>query len=183
MTIVHLAIFIFFARIFDVSLGTLRIIFVSKGLKTLSTGIAFIEILIWIIVISKVINNLNHWITYFAYAGGFAAGNYIGMLIEEHLTLGHELIRIITKKNPDSLLQHLKQEGYGLTSLKGNGLLGEVGVIYVIIKRSRINHVKDIINQYNPHALYTVEDIRFVSKKIYFKVPIKRKTLHRRLKK
>jgi len=141
---IQLALFIFFARICDVSLGTMRIIFVSKGYKTWAAGIAFVELMIWIIVISKVIHNLDHWLTYVAYAGGFAAGNYIGMVIEEHLTLGHELIRIITKKAPDKLLQHLKKEGYGITSLKGNGINGEVGVVYVIIKRNRINQIKEI---------------------------------------
>jgi len=180
---IQLAIFIFFARICDVSLGTIRIIFVSKGYKTGAASIAFVELMIWVIVISKVIHNLDHWSTYVAYAGGFAVGNYVGMLIEEHLTLGHELIRIITKKPPDQLLQHLKNEGYGITSLKGNGINGEVGVVYVIIKRNRINKIKEIIKQYNPNALYTIEDIRFVSKKIFFRESPKRKFRHLHIKK
>jgi uncharacterized protein YebE (UPF0316 family) len=180
---IQLAIFIFFARICDVSLGTLRIIFVSKGYKTWAACIAFVELMIWIIVISKVIHNLDHWLTYVAYAGGFASGNYIGMVIEEHLTLGHELIRIITKKSPDQLLQHLKNEGYGITSLKGNGINGEVGVVYVIIKRNRINQIKEIIKEYNPQALYTIEDIRFVSKKIFFRESPKRKFRNLHIKK
>ena len=180
---IQLAIFIFFARICDVSLGTLRIIFVSKGYKTWAALIAFVELMIWIIVISKVIHHLDHWLTYVAYAGGFAAGNYIGMVIEEHLTLGHELIRIITKKSPDQLLQHLKDEGYGITSLKGSGINGEVGVVYVIIKRNRINQIKEIIKEYNPNALYTIEDIRFVSKKIFFRETPKRKFRHLHIKK
>lgn len=173
-----LAVFIFLARIVDVSLGTLRIIFVSKGYKMWATITSFVELLIWIIVISQVIQHLNHWVTYVAYAGGFATGNYVGMVIEEHLTLGHELIRIITRKNPDNLLAELKDEGYGITSLRGNGINGEVGVVYVIIKRNHIGPISEIIKKHNPHALYTIEDIRYVSKKIFYKDITRRK--HRR---
>lgn len=163
--------FIFFARICDVSIGTLRIMFISKGYKYLAPLIGFVEIMIWITVITTVLKHIDNWINMVAYAAGFAAGNYVGMLIEERLSLGHELIRIITKMNPDQLIEELNNEGFGITSIKADGFNGNVGVIYVIIQRKHIKQIQEIIMRYNPFALYTIEDIRFVNKQIYFKAP------------
>jgi len=159
---------IFIARICDVSLGTLRIIFVAKGFKQWAPLVAFVEILIWIFMISTTLKHLDNWIMAIAYAGGFAAGNYVGMLIDEKLTLGHELVRIITKMNPDNLVKALKEQGFGITLIKANGFNGEVGVIYVIIKRSHIVKIEKLVKKFNPHALYTIEDLRFVNRPIFF---------------
>jgi uncharacterized protein YebE (UPF0316 family) len=159
-------------------LGTLRIIFISKGYKNQAALISFFEILIWIIVITRVIQHIDNWINYLAYAGGFATGSYVGMLIEERMTLGYDMIRIITRMNPNNLIHALRDEGFGITALKGNGMEGEVGVIYVIIQRSHLKRVSELIRQYNPQALYTIEDIRYVSKPIYYKLKPSRK-IHR----
>ena len=170
-----LPLFIFFARICDVSLGTIRIILVSKGYRNQATLISFVEIFIWIIVISRIIQHIDEWVNYFAYAGGFAAGNYVGMLIEERMTLGYELVRIITRLNPNKLTEALRNEGFGITVLKGNGMEGEVGVIYVIIQRSHLKQVKQLIKEYNPQALYTIEDIRYVSQPVFYKQKVRKK--------
>lgn len=87
--------FIFFARIFDVSIGTIRIMFVAKGFKLEAAVLGFIEILIWIIVIVQIFHNLNNWLNYIAYAGGFASGVYIGMFIEERMKKGVQYSRIL----------------------------------------------------------------------------------------
>jgi uncharacterized protein YebE (UPF0316 family) len=160
--------FIFFSRIFDVSLGTLRIIFVSKGIKRFAPIIGFFEVLIWIIVVSKVLDNLDNWIGYIAYAAGFATGNYVGMKLEQKLAIGHEIVRVITKKEAHELIAILKDKGYGLTTVKANGLDGEVAILYLIIKRKKMKEVVELIRIFNPQALYTVEDIRSVSREIYY---------------
>lgn len=164
-----LPLFIFFARIADVSLGTVRIIFVSKGMKYVAPLIGFVEIFIWIIAISRIMQHIDNWICYVAYAGGFATGNLVGMIIEEKLAIGFELVRVITKKDASGLIKNLKEKGYGITSIKAVGIDGEVGVIYIIINRKKIKEVVEMINQFNPNALYTIEDIRFVNKEIYHK--------------
>jgi uncharacterized protein YebE (UPF0316 family) len=165
--LVILPLAIFLARIADVSLGTLRIIFVSKGMKRIAPLIGFIEVLIWIIAISKIMQNLDNWICYIAYAGGFAAGTWIGLIIEEKLAIGHEMVRVITKRDHNELVSKLKDEGYGVTAVDAQGADGDVGVIYIIVKRSMITEVLDYINHYNPRALYTIESIKFVNKEIF----------------
>jgi uncharacterized protein YebE (UPF0316 family) len=166
-TYVLIPLLIFTLRIFDVSLGTIRIIFISKGYKSIAPFVGFIEILIWIIAISRIMENLNNWICYVSYAGGFAAGNYAGMLLEERLAIGHELIRIITRKDAKDLIDSLSNKGYGVTSINARGVTGEVGVVYIIVNRKMLNETIEIIKHYNPQALYTIEDIRYVNKEIY----------------
>jgi hypothetical protein len=60
------AILIFLSRIMDVSLGTVRVIFVSRGMKYVAPIIGFFEVLIWILVIGQ-IAELSNPICYIAY--------------------------------------------------------------------------------------------------------------------
>lgn len=158
---------IFVARIFDVSIGTLRIIFVSKGKKVLAPILGFFEVLIWIIAISKIMENATHFIYYIFYAGGFAAGNYIGMLIEEKLAYGVVVVRIITQKDADELRLKLIEKGYGITILDALGANGKVNVIFTTINRHDLKYVIEIIKEYNPKAFYSVEDVKFVNQGVF----------------
>jgi uncharacterized protein YebE (UPF0316 family) len=166
-TFVILPLFIFFARIVDVSLGTLRIIFVTKGMRRVAPLIGFFEVFIWLLAISRIMQNLDNWVCYVAYAAGFASGNLIGMLIEEKLAIGHEMIRVITRKDATNLIDELRETGHGVTWVNAKGVEGDVAVLYIIARRSMIQGVLDLINKHNPRALYTVEAIKYVNKEIF----------------
>jgi uncharacterized protein YebE (UPF0316 family) len=166
-SLVLLPLFIFLARIADVSIGTLRIMFISKGLKYLAPMVGFFEILIWLLAIGQIFQNLTNPIYYIAYAGGFASGTFVGIVIEGKLSIGTELIRIITQKEAPILVASLKKEGYIVTSDDVEGREGTVKIIYVVIDRHDLDDVVKIIKKYNPHAFYSVEDVKFVSEKIY----------------
>lgn len=163
---VVLPILIMLARIVDVSLDTIRVIMVAKGYKKLAPFIGFFQSLIWLITITRIMANLENWYTYIGYATGFGIGNYVGMVLEEKLALGHELVRVITKVGATDLIQKLREKGYPVTSLEGRGRDGEVGVIYIILKRKALRNVIDIINTFNPNAFYTIEDMRFVNSQV-----------------
>jgi uncharacterized protein YebE (UPF0316 family) len=158
---------IFLARISDVTLGTLRIILISKGKKYIAPLLGFLEILIWILAITRIFENLNNWLCYLAYAAGFAAGNYIGMVVEEKIALGVELIRIITSKDATDLIRTLREKGFGITYITATGSQGEVGILYSIIKRSDLKQFNEFMSKFNPNAFYTIEDIRFVNKEVF----------------
>ncbi|MGB3209316.1 MAG: DUF2179 domain-containing protein [Desulforhopalus sp.] len=158
-----LPLLVFLARILDVSIGTLRIIFVSKGLKYFAAMLGFFESLIWLIAVTQVMQNLNSWQTYAAFAMGFAAGNYVGVVLEERIALGNLLIRIITMKEADELVEVLRKSGYGVTSVDARGESGPVKLIFSITKRKNINKIITIIKKYNPNAFYTIEDMRYVN--------------------
>ncbi len=172
-TFIVIPILIFIARITDVSIGTLRIIFISKGYKKLAPFIGFFEVLIWILAITKVMENLDNWVCYVAYAGGFATGNYVGMILEEKLALGYQMIRIITKVDAKNLIESVRNEGYTATYVDAHGAEGNVGIIYIVINRKLIDRMVKLIKKHNPNAFYTIEDIRFVNKDIEPWIPKK----------
>jgi uncharacterized protein YebE (UPF0316 family) len=111
--------------------------------------------------------NLENWTAYVGYAAGFGLGTYVGMLLEEKLALGFELIRVITKTDASELIANLRKEGYPVTSVTGQGREGDVGILFVILKRKTIKHVVEIINAFNPKAFYTIEDMRYVRDSSY----------------
>lgn len=158
-----LPLLVFLARIFDVTIGTLRIIFVSKGLKHFAAVLGFFESLIWLIAVAQVMQNLNSWQTYIAFACGFGAGNYVGVVLEERIALGNLLIRIITMKEADELVDVLWKAGYGVTSVDARGESGPVKLIFSITKRKNLHKIIAIIKKYNPNAFYTIEDMRYVN--------------------
>jgi uncharacterized protein YebE (UPF0316 family) len=162
-----LPVFIFVARICDVSLDTLRIIFIAKGYKLVAPIIGFFEILIWIVVITRIMQNLDNWLCYVAYAAGFATGNYVGLRLDEKLAIGYEMIRVITKKDAHELINVLREAGYGVTSVNARGMQGEVGILYIIINRKNLQEIIGMIDEYNPNAFYTIENIAFVNKKVF----------------
>jgi uncharacterized protein YebE (UPF0316 family) len=158
---------IFFARVADVSIGTVRIIFVSRGMKFLAPICGFFEILIWLVAIGKVFQNFSNPVFYIAYAGGFATGNYVGIYIEEKLAMGLCVLRIITRKDATDLIEFLKAAGYGVTLIDALGSKGPVKIIYTVIRRHDINEIDKIIQRFNPKAFYSIEDVRFVSEGIF----------------
>jgi uncharacterized protein YebE (UPF0316 family) len=159
-----LPVLIFCLRIGDVTLDTLRIIFMTKGLKRLAPIIGFFEILIWIVAITRIMQHLNNWACYVAYAGGFATGNYVGMLLDEKLAIGHELIRVITRVDATELADALRADGYGVTTVKAAGMQGEVGIVYIVANRRNQKRAIKIIQQYNPNAFITIQNIHYVNR-------------------
>jgi uncharacterized protein YebE (UPF0316 family) len=166
-TYIVLPLLIFFARICDVSIGTIRIVMVAKGQKIIAPILGFFEVLIWLLAISRIFENLDNWICYFAYGAGFAAGNYIGMYIEEKLAMGIIKIQIITRKPADTLIEKLYAAGYGITHQDANGGTETVSIIYSIIKRTELPKMAELIKTYNPKAFYSIEDVKYVSSGIF----------------
>lgn len=160
---VFVPVFIFFARILDVSIGTLRIMFVSKGYRGKATVLGFFEVLIWIIIVAQIFQNLDNWMNYVAFAGGFAAGNYVGMLIEERMKMGTQIFRIITNMESSILFEKLKESGFRVTVIDGEGTMGPVKVIFTIARRKRWKELAELISLYAPESFYSVEDVRYTS--------------------
>jgi uncharacterized protein YebE (UPF0316 family) len=162
---------IFFARILDVSIGTLRIIFVSKGLKYWSALLGFVEALVWIVAISEVMQNLGDWQTYVAFAGGFAAGNFVGIVLEERIAFGSLIIRIIVRHETSNLVSRLRAAGYAVTCVQGQGETGEVKVVFTLVKRRQLAKIVAVIEEHSPKAFYSIEDVRFASGAVFHSPP------------
>jgi uncharacterized protein YebE (UPF0316 family) len=163
---------IFAARICDVSLDTLRILFINRNLRYWAALCGFFGVLIWLLVIRQIFQQLNNPICFIAYPAGFAAGNIVGLMIENRISLGKVIIRIITHLKSEELISALRSKGYGLTVLNAEGVTGPVKVIFTVMERSDIPRVVETIKKYNPHTFYSVEDIRFVSEAVTpFRLP------------
>jgi uncharacterized protein YebE (UPF0316 family) len=177
-TLVALPLLVFAARVLDVTIGTLRIIFVSRGFKGKAALLGFFESLIWVLAVSQVIQNLTNVLTYIAFALGFAAGNYVGMLIEERIAFGNLIVRIITRKDATELLKQLWHSGYGVTNLPGHGESGPVQLIFTVCRRRDLPTVIQLVKRFNPRAFYTIEDVRFVQDNLSY-APVRRRLLPR----
>ena len=162
-----LPVLIFFARILDVSLGTLRIIFIGKGKRLLAPILGFVEVFIWIVVVSQLVQNISNLVGYLAYAAGFAAGNYIGMVIENRLALGTLVIRAIVNADTGVLENSLKESGYGFTCFDAHGSTGPVKIIYTVINRKELKDVVQLFHVNHPHIFFTVEEARMASEGVF----------------
>ncbi len=162
-----LPLLIFIARVIDVTFGTMRIIFVSKGEKFLAPLFGFFEIMIWLFAIGQVMQNLTNIYYYIAYAGGFAMGNFVGIIIEDKLAIGKLVIRIITNKDAGDLIDALKSKNYGITIVDAHGATGIVKIILTVIKREDADDVVGIIKHFNPRAFVSMEEVRAASEGVF----------------
>jgi len=162
-----LPLLIFIARVIDVTFGTIRIIFVSKGEKFLAPIFGFIEIMIWLFAIGQVMQNLTNIYYYIAYAGGFAMGNFVGIIIEDKLAIGKLVIRIITKKDAGDLIEALKSKNYGITIVDAHGATGNVKIIFTVIKRKDVDDVVGMIKLFNPKAFFSIEEVRAANEGVF----------------
>lgn len=164
---VILPLLIFLARLIDVSLGTIRIIFISRGFKYIAPLIAFIEINIWLLAIAQIILNLDNPVCAIAYAGGFALGNLVGIVIEEKLSIGSVIVRIITRHESDKIIDCLKSKKYGVTIVDAKGNKGDVKIIFAVVRRGDLKKILDDVKSIHPDAFYTVENVRTVEKAMF----------------
>ena len=162
-----LPVLIFIARMCDVTLATLRSIFVSKGFKKIVPFVGFFEVLIWLLAARQVLSSLTNPACFFAWAGGFALGTYIGMRIDEFLALGMQVVRIITAVNHEILVSELRSRNHGVTIVDAQGSTGPVKFVYIVIKRKSLKEVITLIKKHCPNVFYSVEDVRKSSKGIF----------------
>ncbi|MCR4369042.1 MAG: DUF5698 domain-containing protein [archaeon] len=160
---VALPLFIFFARVADVSLGTIRLIFISKGFRNIAPFIGFFEILIWLFAISQIVQNLSEPLLMVAYAGGFATGTYVGILIEEKLSIGKVRLRIVAKKSSLEIMAALNTNNFPFTATRVDDPEPEARSISLLLDRKKISKVLAIIRGVSPNVFYSIEDVRSVS--------------------
>ena len=157
---VGLPLIIFTARVFDVSLGTLRIIFTSRGKRHIAPLMGFVEVFIWVAIIGQISRTATGVPAYFAYAAGFAVGTYVGMKIEDRLALGKLVVRTILSKSGEEIAHALHEAGYGITVVDGQGANGQVKLVYTIVRRRDLAEVTGIIHNIHPRAFLSVEEVR-----------------------
>ncbi len=156
-----LLIAIFLSRILDQTFGVLRTISIFRGYSVLAALVGFIEVLIWINVAGQVIRNIDTWYLAVVYAAGFAAGNAVGLQIERRLAIGHQMVRVISKREVD-LANKLWERNFAVTEMEGHSKAGPIDVVLVAEKRKNVPKLAKLITELDPEAVFTVEDIKQV---------------------
>lgn len=161
---------IFFARLIDVSMSTVRIMLIVNERRVAASILSFLEMFVWLVAVTQTLKNLSNVMCYIGFAGGFAVGTYIGMMIEKKLSMGIVLIRITTtEKDGQALISFLKQHKFRITSVNAEGNMGKTNIIYTVVMRKEMNSVIEVIKQFNLNAFYTVENIRYVNEQRWLK--------------
>jgi uncharacterized protein YebE (UPF0316 family) len=154
---------IFVARIGDVSINTLRIMFMMNGKKNIVPILGFFEAMIWLLAIGQIFQNVDNPLSYIAYAGGFATGTYVGMTLEEKLAIGRVLVRVITPEPHPDLLEFMKIRNYRFTNVGGEGRFGKVNLLFTVMKRDSLQEFISKVKEVDEKAFYTIESVKRVS--------------------
>jgi len=158
---------IFLAKATSETIGTLRVMFSSKGNSIMAPLFGFFEVLIWIVIIGQVMQNLDNVLCYIAYAGGFALGNFLGIKIEEKLAQGVMMIHVSTRKDTTDLQKSLRENEYGFTQIKGDDIDGVENMLFIIVKRKEIKNVIKIIKEFNPNAFFSINEVNKINEGSY----------------
>ncbi len=155
-----LPLIIFFSRIVDVSIGTIRMICVLRGYRALAIGLAFCEVLVWTYAVAGVFSRLDNILNVVGYAAGFAAGNGLGMCIEQRLGLGVQMITLMSRRAGAAIARGLEEAGWMVTTLSGDGLHGPNSLAVAVVPRREATRVINLAHTIDPDVRYAVTDVR-----------------------
>jgi uncharacterized protein YebE (UPF0316 family) len=158
-TFVLLPLLIFFARISDVSINTIRIIYVLGGRRLTATILGFFESLIWLMAIRQIFEHMDNWLCYVAYPAGFASGIFVGMIIEERIAYGKVIVRIITRRDIAQLLEYLNSRKTRYTHVNAIGPSGHENLVFTVLERENLDQLLLTLKEILPSAFYTVEKV------------------------
>jgi uncharacterized protein YebE (UPF0316 family) len=152
--------FIFFARVLDMGLATIRILMLMRGKSFLAAFIGFFESAIYILALREVILNLDSPVRIGAYALGFAAGNYVGSLVEERMAVGFATVQVISLTCTDAMVDDMRKEGFGVTVIEGCGKEGLHEVLNVLVRRKDLSRLMAIVHKMDSNAFVSVMDTK-----------------------
>jgi uncharacterized protein YebE (UPF0316 family) len=155
---------IFLLRVINMALDTLRVMLAVRDRRLLTWIIGFIETVIFVVLLTAVIQDLTNILNIVAYAGGFATGNVLGIWIEEKLAIGHTNLRIISPKLGAAIVERLRKEGYGVTEIPARGKDGSVTLVNASVVRKKVAEVQKLVQEVDPDAMMTAEITRPMSR-------------------
>lgn len=151
---------IFTLRVTDMTLDTLRVLFVMRGRKPIAWILGFFQAAVFVIAITFVLRDLTNVLNIIGYAAGFATGVVVGMAIEERLAIGHIHMRIISSRRGTRIAERIREEGYAVTEIPARGKDGTVTMLNCSVLRKNVARVRNMVNEIDPEAFITSEDIR-----------------------
>lgn len=153
---------LFFLRLTDVSMGTVRTILIIRGQKIVASLVGFVEVTIWVVAMNQVMGHLDNPWNFIGYCSGFAVGNLVGIMLEERLALGFADIHVISTNKGNKLAQELRKAGYGVTMTTGHGQCGPVVIVKTVVRRRSLPDALKVINSVDPEAFVVSEETRYI---------------------
>lgn len=155
---------VFFARILDVSLATVRMVLVVRGKRYPAAFIGCIEASVYVTALTRIVKNMDDPLKIAAYGLGFASGTILGSLIEEKLAIGHVSLQVIPNldEGAEGLLQALRTSGYGVTVLEGHGMTGRKMVLLISADRKSLKRLMSLIEEFSPDSFVTVLETKTI---------------------
>lgn len=151
---------IFGLRVTDMTLDTLRVLFVMRGRKPIAWILGFFQALVFVIAITYVLRDLTNPLNMIGYAAGFATGVVVGMAIEQRLAIGHVHMRVISPRRGTGIAEKLRAEGYAVTEVPARGKDGMVTMLNCSVLRKDTARIRAMVNEVDPDAFITSENIR-----------------------
>jgi uncharacterized protein YebE (UPF0316 family) len=158
-TVLITSLLIIVARITDVSLGTLRMVAVIQSRRAFATVLGFFEAVVYVCVVAKVLMNMGQPVYAIAYGLGYASGICLGMLIEQRLAFGKQLVFLLTAKGPE-LVNILRAEDYRVAEVRGHVPEGERTILCVEVARRDAQKLIRLANVVDDRCAFVVHDIR-----------------------
>ncbi len=162
MDLILWALFILLLRMANVALGTVRTLLIVRGERVAATLIGLVEVLFFVVSLGKVVQDLGNLLNLSAYCVGFAAGTWVGMILENRLALGYVVVRIVSLQRGRRIALALREKGYGVTEMLGEGRAGRVGIIDVVAKRKDVPLITSVGCEVDGDAFITVQEPREV---------------------
>jgi len=153
---------IFSLRVVNIALDTVRMLFVVRGERVLAAVIGFVETLLFLVAIGKVIQDLTNIPNVLAYCVGFAVGTWVGMVLEDRLALGYVRMHVVSLQKAGEIASSLRGGGYGVTEMMGRGKEGSVGILEVVAKRRDVTSITRAVTGVDDEAFITTEETRSV---------------------
>ena len=154
------AILIFFLRVINMSLDTMRVLLVMRGRKPLVWLLGFLESIVFVIAISSVLTNLDNPLNIVGYSAGFATGNVLGIYLEGRLAVGFIDLRIISQRRGSAIVEKLRSEGYAVTEIPARGKDGMVTILNCSVRRKHVQIVDKLVREIDEEAFVTAEEVR-----------------------
>ncbi len=158
---------ILIARVADQTIGTLRVVFVAKGFKYLAPIVGFVESIIWLLAVSQILQHVDNVLCYVAYGLGFSIGSFIGITLEERMSLGRVILRVISTNHTPELIEEMRERRFGLTLVDGRGSNGPVKLLFSVIERKHIGDLVSLIQKWNPSAFYSIEEVKVAREGVF----------------
>ena len=156
---------IFFGKILEVTVSTVRIVLINRGERVKGSLIAFIEVLLWVFITGTVLTGFkDDMLRVLVFALAFAFGNYLGSWMEDKLAFGLCSVQVIVPDGEESqkLATELRANNFAVTGICGKGKDGKRELMLLHIKRKRIPQAVSIIKDSLANAVIVVNDAKVI---------------------